>query len=180
MELFAERGYAGASLDEVAARARVTKGALYHHFAGKQALFLAAFDQVEREVVQRVAATLTARATPWESAMHGLRSYLDICLEPSYQRIVMRDAPAVLGLAEWRSCEERYTLGIIRDVLAALIKSGDVEPLPLDALTAIVFSALGSGAELIAASDDPESAGREVGGVIERLLAGLRPGAVPG
>lgn len=173
--LFTERGYAGTSLDEIAARSRVTKGALYHHFTGKQALFQAAFDAVETGVKERVLASVSAGGSPWEMAMNGLHGFLRICLEPRYQRIVMREGPTVMGPEEWRACEECHSLGMIRSVLEALISHGDIEPLPLDALTSILFGALGTGAELITAAAEPERVREEVGRVVERLLEGLRP-----
>src|SRR5258708_20981193 len=87
VELFAKRGYAGTSLDEIAKRARVTKGALYHHFSGKQALFEAAFESVESLVYDRLEKIVNGSGTPWERALGGLNPFIRRCLDPAYQRI---------------------------------------------------------------------------------------------
>ena len=112
--LFTEHGYAGTSLDEIARRARVTKGALYHHFGGKQALFEAAFDAVETNVVARLADVVSGPGSPWETTRAGLQAFLEVCLEPSYQRIVVQEGPAVMGWERWREAEEGYTFGVVR------------------------------------------------------------------
>ena len=97
IDLFTRRGYAATSLDEIARRARVTKGALYHHFTGKQALFEAVFDVVERRVMTRLTDIVVGPGDPWDRAINGIRHYIDICLDPSYQRIVVHEAPVVMG-----------------------------------------------------------------------------------
>ena len=172
--LFTERGYAGTSLDEVAKRARVTKGALYHHFAGKQALFEAAFDAVEADVVARLSGAISAPGDPWEATKEGLRAFLRVCLEPSYQRIVIHEAPVVMGWERWREAEERSTFGIVRDALGTPIDAGEIEPMPLDALARVVFGALSAGATTIASSAQPKQTSAEVGECVERVLGGLR------
>lgn len=178
VELFSARGYAGTSLDEVVKRARVTKGALYHHFAGKQALFLAAFEAVEREVVERLAQVNGEEPSdPWSVAKARLHAFLRVCLEPAYQQIVTLDGPAVMGWKEHRSAEERHTFGIIRQTIGALIDSGEITAMPLGALSTVVFGALSAGATAIAGSPEPEQTSAEVGHCVERLLEGLRRGA---
>src|SRR4051795_6117059 len=97
VELFTKRGYAGTSLDEVAKRARVTKGALYHHFSGKQALFEAAFDIVETKAMGRLSVAVDGDGSAWDRAMAGIHAYVSVCLDPSYQRIVIHEAPVVMG-----------------------------------------------------------------------------------
>ncbi|MGW5643948.1 TetR/AcrR family transcriptional regulator [Saccharopolyspora sp. NPDC003752] len=173
VELFTEHGYAGASLDEIAKRARVTKGALYHHFGGKQALFEAAFDAVETSVVARLAEVIST-GSPWEATRSGLRAFLEVCLEPSYQRIVVQDGPAVMGWERWRAAEEAYTFGVVRGVVGTLVESGDIVPLPVEALARVVFGSLSAGATAIAGSKSPKQARADIGECVERVLDGLR------
>lgn len=172
--LFTERGYAGTSLDEIARRARVTKGALYHHFAGKQALFEAAFEAVEADVVDRLAAAISDELSPWDNALAGLKAFLQICLEPAYQRIVESEAPVVMGMQRWRECEERFSFGLVRATTAALVDTGEIAALPVDALARILFGALSAGATTIAGSPHPNETSVEIGQCLERLLTGLR------
>ena len=97
ISLFTKHGYAATSLDAISKRARVTKGALYHHFTGKQALFEAVFDAVETQVMRRLRQIMSGPEPPWDRALNGLRAYLESCLDPAYQRIAVHEAPVVIG-----------------------------------------------------------------------------------
>lgn len=172
--LFTERGYSGTSLDEIARRARVTKGALYHHFNGKVALFEAAFDAVEADTMARLAKIVQAGTVPWQAALAGLRAYLDVCLEPAYQQLVINEAPVVLGWQRWRTRQEQFTFGLLRSVVEAVSANGDIVALPTEPLTRLLFGALNSSAVAIANSDDPEQTRAEVQLCVEHVLHGLR------
>jgi AcrR family transcriptional regulator len=177
VDLFTEHGYSQTSLEEIAKRARVTKGALYHHFGGKQALFEAAFSAVESGVVARLSEVVSDPGDPWEATRSGLRAFLEVCLEPSYQRIVVQDGPAVMGWGRWRDAEEAYTFGVLRTVVSNLIASGEIgDDLPVDALARIMFGALSAGATAIAASSSPMQERADIAVCIERVLNGLRVG----
>ena len=128
IELFTKGGYAGTSLDEVARRARVTKGALYHHFTGKQALFEAAFAKVESRVFGRLEEIMRGPEPPWERALRGVREFISHCLDPAYQRIAVHEAPVVMGWERWRDAEDRASFGLIRAGVEDLIAAGEVEP----------------------------------------------------
>jgi AcrR family transcriptional regulator len=174
VELFTERGYAGTSLDEIAKRARVTKGALYHHFSGKQAMFEAAFDAVETRVMGHLGAIVGGPGQPWQTAMAGIEAYVRVCLEPSYQRIVIHEAPVVMGWQTWRACEERYSFGVLRAAVESLVDAGEIADMPVEITTQLLFGALSSGARAIAGASDPERVGAEVAHAVSRVLAGLR------
>lgn len=174
VELFTRRGYAGTSLDEVARKARVTKGALYHHFAGKLALFEAAFDAVETGVMGKLAAALDSTDEPWAMVTAGLKAYLRLCLDPAVQRIVVHEAPVVMGWERWRAAEEQYTFGIVRGAVQVLLDAGEIDPLPVEELARLLFGALTAGAMLIAGAEDQKKASADVAAVVERLLLGLR------
>src|SRR6516164_3359363 len=101
--MFAERGYAAVGTEEIVRSAGVTRGALYHHFAGKAELFEAVYEDVERELVGTIADSLMATATDPLQALHaGTRAFLEACEDPAVQRIAMIDAPSVLGWERWR------------------------------------------------------------------------------
>lgn len=175
--LFTERGYAGTSLDEIARRARVTKGALYHHFTGKQAVFEAAFDAVETDVKGRLEKILRGAEPPWERALAGLREFISSCLDPAYQRIALHEAPVVMGWQQWRDAEERYSFGLIKAALQDLIDAGDVTSVPVDVASRLLFGALASAATEIASSAEPERVGVEVEQVVVALLQQVRDAA---
>ncbi|EIE98067.1 TetR/AcrR family transcriptional regulator [Saccharomonospora glauca] len=175
--LFTERGYAGTSLDEIARRARVTKGALYHHFNGKQAIFESTFDAVETDVKGRLEKILNSDRPPWERALAGLREFISICLDPAYQRIALHEAPVVMGWKRWRAAEDRYSLGLIKAALQDLIDAGDVVDVPVDITSRLLFGALSSAATEIASSTEPERVGAEVEQVIVALLQQVRDGS---
>lgn len=174
VELFTKRGYAGTSLDEVAKRARVTKGALYHHFSGKQALFEAAFAQVESGVIGRLEELMRGPEPPWERAVRGLREFISSCLDPSYQRIAIHEAPVVMGWERWREAEDRASFGLIRSSLEDLIEAGEVDSVPVEITARLLFGALSSAATEIASSPDPEKVGAQVESVIIQLLTRVR------
>jgi AcrR family transcriptional regulator len=180
VELFTKRGYAATSLDEVAKRARVTKGALYHHFSGKQALFEAAFDAVERSTMSKIAEIVVGPGGAWERATTGLRQWFRVCLDPAYQRIVINEAPVVMGWERWREAEEHFSFGLLRAGLQGLIDAGEIEPLPIEAMSRLLFGALSAGAIMIAGAEDQKKANAEVAGTIVRMLESMRkhPAAV--
>ncbi|MGX7826950.1 TetR/AcrR family transcriptional regulator [Actinokineospora sp. 24-640] len=175
VELFTEGGYAATSLDAVARRARVTKGALYHHFSGKQALFEAAFATVEAVVVARLGdVVVNGPGSAWDRVIGGVREYVRVCLEPSYQRIVIHEGPVVMGWERWRAAEEHYSYGLIRAALESLMRAGEIDELPVETTARILFGALSTGAAIIAGAEDPERAVAEVSTTIVRVLEGIR------
>lgn len=175
-DLFAERGYAATSIEDIARAARVTRGALYHHFTGKQDVFEAVFEDLETRIVQRFP-TFDAAQEPgavWQQVLAAFDAALDICLEPRFQRIVLLDGPAVLGWQRWRALAERYELGLIRDALTALVAAGLLRPQPADLLARVLFAALSEAALTIAAADDQPRTRAEAGALLGLLLEGLR------
>ncbi|HWM03006.1 MAG TPA: TetR/AcrR family transcriptional regulator [Actinophytocola sp.] len=177
LDLFTKRGYAGTSLDTIVKRARVTKGALYHHFSGKQALFEAVFDRVERRALEQLAAVVDGDGTAWDRAMAGVKAYVRVCLEPAYQRIVIHEAPVVMGWERWREAEEQFSYGLVRATVEALVDAGEIEPLPVEVTARVLFGALSAGAEAIASSAEPKKAAAEVTTTIVAVMEGMRRNA---
>ncbi|MEO5851329.1 MAG: TetR/AcrR family transcriptional regulator [Nocardioides sp.] len=184
--LFTEHGYAATSLDAIVAGARVTKGALYHHFSGKQALFEAVFARVEDEAAASIQRTLDGHDDPWEQATAGLRSFLDVVRQPTYRRIVIQEGPAVLGYERFREQEERSTFANVREIVGAVLSTADrdVDEETVATFSRIFFGAMSSAGESVSTSDDPAAAGARVEAAIGFILAGLRglmeTGAGPG
>src|SRR3954466_16073033 len=128
LALFSERGYAGVGTEEIVARAKVTRGALYHHFADKRDLFRAVFERVESELMERIGSRMQATDDPWQLAPDGMHAFLDACEEPAVKRISLTDAPAVLGWEEWREIDNRHGLGLTRAALQNAVDAGVMRP----------------------------------------------------
>jgi AcrR family transcriptional regulator len=173
--LFAERGYAGVATEEIVRAAGVTRGALYHHFDGKRDLLRAVYEQLEAELARELADRFTPGAGALETLSAGAEMFLDHCLEPEVQRIVLLDAPAVLGWEEWREIGARYALGLIEALLATGMESGEIRRQPIEPLSHALLGALDEVAMLVARADDPVVARAEAGETLATLLAALRP-----
>jgi AcrR family transcriptional regulator len=176
-ELFAERGHAGVGTEEIVRRAGVTRGALYHHFRGKDDVFRAVYEAIERELTERIAAGVPGEGDPVALLRRGAAVFLDACLEPGVQRIALLDAPSVLGWETWREIGERYGLGLIQAALQNAIDTGALPKQPVPPLAHLLLGALDEAALLITRADDVPTARREVGEALDRLLVALTAGA---
>ena len=171
--LFAERGYAGVGTEEIVRAAGVTRGALYHHFAGKPELLEAVYREVEAEITRKIAAGALGGSDPLEALRAGSEMFLDACLQPEVQRIVLLDAPAVLGWERWREIAADHGLGLIEAALAAAMDAGRIARQPVRPLAHVLMGALDEAAMLVARAEDTEAARAEVGATLESLLEGL-------
>jgi AcrR family transcriptional regulator len=171
-ELFGLVGFADTSLDEVVARAHVTKGALYHHFGSKEGLFAAVYEQVQREVSDRVVEQFLL-PDPWEALVVGCDLWVDAHGEPSVQRIVLRDARAFLGWQVVRDVENRFGVVPLRGVLRRAVRVGLIEGGSLRPLALMVMGALTEACFYVADADDSREAREEVRTVMQKLLEGL-------
>lgn len=176
--LFAERGYAGVGTEEIVRAAGVTRGALYHHFAGKRELFEAVYERLEAELAERIAsgALGSGASAPLEAMRAGAEMFLRACTEPEVQRIVLLDGPAVLGWERWREIGAEHGLGLIEATLGAAIEAEAVAEQPVRPLAHVLMGALDEAAMLVARSPDPEAMRRDVGRTLDTLLAGLSAG----
>ena len=172
---FAERGYADSATEDIVRRARVTRGALYHHFPDKTELFAAAFEQVEGEVAARMGEAIASanETDPIEVMRLGARFWLDACADPEIQRIVLVDAPAVLGWTRWTEIGNRYNTGLVRDMLTSAIQSGRIPPQPVEATALTMLGAMREATLYVALAQDHDQARREAGSVIDRLIGAL-------
>lgn len=172
-ELFGEQGYGDTSTDEVVARAAVTKGALYHHFSGKENLFRAVFEQVQHEVSDQVVEEFLGPDS-WKALVSGCNLWIRAHLDPSVRRIVMQDARAVLGADEVRAIENRFGAVALRGALRKAMHAGVLEQQPLRPLALLLMGALGEGCFYIADAPDPDEALVEVGVLVTRMLSAFR------
>jgi AcrR family transcriptional regulator len=172
-ERFAERGYAATSVEEIIKQAGVARGALYHHFAGKDALFRAVYDAVQAEVAARVVAAALAVPEPWAGVRAGLGAFLDACLEPEFRRIVVLDSVPVLAQDVWDGGIEHNELPMLRTVLGPLVEAR-LPGVPVEPLAHVALGGLYGAALYIARSPDPVAARAEADVVLDTLISGLR------
>jgi AcrR family transcriptional regulator len=173
--LFGEQGFADTSTDEVVARAGVTKGALYHHFRGKDDLFRAVFEQVQREVSDQAVVEFLGPDS-WDALVRGCDLWVRAHLDASVRRIVMQDARAVLGADEVREVENRYGAVALRGALRKAMHAGVLERQPLRPLALLLMGALSEGCFYIADESDPAAAQLEVAALIRQMLSAFRIG----
>jgi AcrR family transcriptional regulator len=174
-ELFAARGYPAVGTAEIVRAAGVTRGALYHHFDGKDDLFAAVFEAVEADLVADLGGVMAALgdAPALDVLTAGLDGALDMALDPGLARIALVDAPAVLGWERWREIGWRYGMGLVETALQAAIDRGEIDPAPARPLAHVILGALDEAALYVARADDPASARAEMSQVLRRLVAGL-------
>lgn len=173
--LFAAQGFAEAALETIVRAAGVTRGALYHHFADKTELFAAVFEQVEAEVAARMGEAIAAsnQTDPVEVMRLGAGFWLDACSDPEVQRIVLVDAPAVLGWTRWTEIGNRYNAGLVRDLLANAIETGRVPPQPVEATARTILGAMREATLYVALAEDHDEARQDAGLVMNRLIQAL-------
>jgi len=179
--LFAVDGYAAVGTEAIVQEAGVSRGALYHQFADKAELFAAVVDEIEAEVVDRIAAHVGAAVETDPAALddprkvleRGIDGWLDASTQPEVQRIVLLDAPGVLGWERWRSSGLKYSLGFVEATLQEFIDAGALTPQPVRPLAHLVVSAVDEAALYIAQAPDPATARTEMRAALQRMLAGL-------
>jgi len=174
LELFTARGYAAVGTEEIVARAKVTRGALYHHFEDKRDLFRAVFARVEADLMERIAAKMGGAEDPWDLMVTGMGSFLDACEEPAVKQIALTDAPAVLGWEEWREIDNRHGLGLTRAALEGSVAAGVLRPIAVDPMAHLLVAALSEAAFVIAHAEHPRRARAEVEEALLQLVEGLR------
>src|SRR6266487_2879619 len=174
LKLFTERGYADVGTEEIVARAKVTRGALYHHFEDKRDLFRAVFERVEADLMERIGAKMGGATDPWELMITGMRSFLDACEEPAVKQISLTDAPAVLGWKEWREIDNRHGLGLTRAALEGAVAAGVLRPIAVEPMAHLFVAALSEAAFVIAHADHPRKARTEVEEALLQLVESLR------
>jgi len=175
-DVFGELGYGATSTEEIVARAGVTKGALYHHFSGKDDLFQAVYEQVELEVASRVAEVFMA-PDPWRALVDGCTLWIEAHQDPAVRRIVLRDARAVLGWDVVRQLDTRFGAVGLRGALRRAMNAGEMQRQPLRPLSLILLGALGEACLYVADADGSADARHEVETLVSGLLSGLRTSA---
>jgi len=166
--IFAEQGYHAAATEEIVRRAKVTRGALYHHFEDKRALFDAVASDVAREIAKRIDEA-TSMDDPLRALIEGTGAFLDACLDPAVRRIYLIDAPAVLGWHRWREIDAPHGVRSLREGVTAMLDAHPVDGLAVEPTTFLLAGAFNEAALWVAEARDEKAARREM----DRALAAL-------
>ena len=175
---FTEHGYAATSIDDIIQQAGVARGALYHHFSGKEALFRAVYETVEGEVVSRVMQAAASQSSPWEAVRAGLSAFLDACLEPAFRRIVILDSVSVLQAKVMEVGIDPVELPMLRTVLSPLLRTSTFDGMAIDSLAYVALGGLYGASLYIARASDPRAARAEVERVLGYLINVVLGGTV--
>jgi AcrR family transcriptional regulator len=172
--LFGARGYAAVSVDAVARHARVTIGALYHHFRDKRDLFRAVYEQVLLELAERIAVASGQHEDPWDQLIAGCDAWLTECRDGEVRQIVLIDAPSVLGWEQWRQLDAPHGFGLTVRGLRSAMNAGVLKHRSPEALAYLLYGALNEAGLALARAEDFEAARAEMRGLISELLTALR------
>lgn len=169
---FAEQGYAAASMDELTARAGLTRGALYHNFGDKKGLLTAVVHQIDSEMAARAQERAARANSAWQALLDEGVAYIEMALDKEVQRIVLLDGPAVLGdPSQWPS--QSSCLQATRVVVEQLIAEGTIKPVDAEAAARLLSGAALNAALWIAASDNPEDVLPKAVAAFKALAEGL-------
>jgi AcrR family transcriptional regulator len=172
--LFSELGYEATSIEAVLRESGVSRGALYHHFDSKDALFEAVLEVIEADLAQAAIAASRGIADPAKALRAGCDVFLDLTQTAKVRQIVLVDAPAVLGWQKWREIEARYGFGLLKAALEAAAARGQVRQDLVDVFAHMLLAALIEVALMVSRADDPAEAlksGRTaLGELMDRLL----------
>ncbi len=174
--LFAEHGYAATGTEDIVQAAGVTRGALYHHFVDKRDLFEAVYTNLQNDLRDRIVAAAQADpdAPGWERIRRGVYEYLDHSMEPTVQRIVLVEAPAVFGWERWREIDSEYALGMLKNAMANALEQGLLMESNSETLAHLMLGVLSEASQVIAGAEDVTAARQEVGQYVDHLLDSLR------
>jgi len=172
--LFGEKGFAAATIDEIAIAAGVAKGAVYHHFPNKEAIFEAVLQRTSATLATRILAKVSQSPDVLAMVTRGTEAYFEACSEAPVGRIILKDGPAVLGWARWREIDEEHFGRAIPQALAIAMEQGLIEQQSVGPLSRLLLGAITEAAAACAMSADPAATGREHAAAFERLIRGLR------
>jgi AcrR family transcriptional regulator len=175
-DLFAAREFETVSAEELVAAAQVTRGALYHHYDGKEGLFEAVVETVMRELHAELVRETAGQGDPLLALQRGIGVFLKACSEPSVQRILLVDAPAVLGWQRWREIDAKYGFGLVKQALSVAVERGLLRRQDVDVLAHLLLGALTEAAMAITRSPTPARARKAAEQALVAVIENCRIG----
>ena len=173
--LFTRKGYGATATEEIVRAAKVTRGALYHHFSDKEELFRAVFEVTEAQMLERVLEAAADVSSPLAQLQVAIDAFLDACLDATLRRIILQEGPAVLGWATWHEIDSQYAFGAVSAGLQAAMDAGELERQPVEPLAHLVVGSLMQAGMVVARAEDQRAASAASGRALHRMLEGLRP-----
>jgi len=173
-EIFAQEGYQAAGIEAISRASRVTRGAFYHHFEDKKALFDAVVVSLQSEAAARVQETSKRKTKIWERLYTGIDAYLDVSIEPAYAQIVIREAPVVLGNARFAEIEEKYPMALLKATLKVLKREGELVFDDIDLLGHMLDAVICELSIMLPTSSDPKKTRARGRKIIEGMLDSFR------
>lgn len=173
---FGEHGFGATTIDQIGAGAGVAKGAVYHHFATKEAVFEAVFHEVSKDLAEQVSAVSSTKHDVLAAMVAATKAYFSACSEGPTGQIILKDGPAVLGWERWRQIDAEHFGGEIPRALGKAMKEGLIARQPVEPLARLLLGAVTEAAIACAGRPDIRKAGNEYGAALEALLEGLRIG----
>jgi AcrR family transcriptional regulator len=173
-QLFGEYGFGGTTIDQIAVGANVAKGAVYHHFSTKEAIFETIFDDVSRDLAKQVAAVAATGHDVMAALTVGTQTYFSACAEGATAQIILKDGPSVLGWERWREIDARHFAGMIPLALGKAMQEGLIARQPIEPLARLLLGAITEAAAACAARPDVLAAANEYGKALAMLLEALR------
>jgi AcrR family transcriptional regulator len=171
--LFAEKGFAATSTEEILSEASVSRGALYHHFPSKTDLFQATWETVESDLTAKVMNAAASASDPKRMLERGCEEFLDQCRNEEVQRIVMLDGPNVLGWDLWHDLDEQYGLGAIKAVLSLAVEQGIIPATMMEPLAHLLLGAVMQAGMVVARASDPGATKRAMTKTFKRIVDAL-------
>lgn len=172
-KLFVKHGYEAVGVDRIVDAAGVTKGAFYHHFGDKLAIFREVFEAIDHEMGERVRERAMTAATPLGMVQLGVRTCFELCAQPRYGRFVYVVAPAALGWPAWHEADTAIARQIVVDGLQNAAEHGELAPASLPALATLLLGAILQAAITIATARQPQRIATELADETDRLLRAL-------
>jgi AcrR family transcriptional regulator len=174
-KLFGDRGYVGVTIDQIAADAKVAKGAVFHHFATKADVFEAVLRRVATEIVADVQAAQTQQINIMAAMSVGTRAFFASCAKPQTAQIFLKDGPSVLGWSRWREIDADHFGGMVKGGLTAAMRQGEIAARPIDPLVGLILGAVTEAAIDCANGEDPNERVEAYVEALQAMVEGLRP-----
>lgn len=173
-KFFTKYGYSHTASEDIVKAAQVTRGALYHHFNGKEGLFISVIEKMQEEIGHTIEQEVRKTNDPFDQLVAGCKTFLQACSKPDVQQIMLIDGPAVIGWLRWREMDEKNSMSLLRENLTELIEKEIIKPYPVEALTHLLSGAMNEAVLWSATQKHPDISLAESAAALEEMLLSLK------